>query len=319
MPHAVETMFSVREVPWHRLGTILEDAPDSERALIAAGLNWGVEQHPMPHPLIAGETVEGWAMNVRATDKKVLGICGTFYKVLQNREAFNWMDGILAEGAVYETAGSLHEGKHVWMLARLPEQYKLAGDAIDTFLLVNNSHDGTSSLKAAVVPVRVVCQNTLNLALRKAHRSWSIRHSGDLGAKLDEAKRALKLTHQYMNDLTSVSDLMASMRMAESDWNALCQNLLPVNPDAKNDSTRDRQQERQDMLFKRMFTPDLEPHRMTAWGAINAVADYADHAARARVTDTSAENRFKQVINGHPLVDQAFDLLKGNYTELARV
>ena len=111
----VESMFYVRETPWHGLGTKVMEAPDSEGALIAAGLNWNVVQEP----IFTGENepIRGYKANIRDSDRRVLGVVTDRYKVIQNREAFAFTDELLGQGVRYETAGSLQDGKKVWLLA----------------------------------------------------------------------------------------------------------------------------------------------------------------------------------------------------------
>lgn len=308
MAHEVETMFSVRQVPWHGLGRILDHAPDSEGALVAAGLAWAVTQRDI---YVDGQVVAGYKANVRAKDDKVLGIVGDQYKILQNRAAFGWMDKMLGYGAAYETAGSLQEGKTVWMLAKMPDEYKLVGDPTECYLLVSNSHDGSSCLQASIQPVRVVCRNTLNLALRKTKRFWRIRHSGDLGSKMEEGQRALGLVSDYMRELSIMSYDLARQPFPKDQWRGLVNELLPVADPAKvkRPGTIERQQEQRDILYSRIFADDLANFQWTAWGALGAVADFVDHRAPMRETQTWQESRFKQVTDGHDLLDKALAML----------
>ena len=170
----VETMFSVRETPWHGLGRIVMDAPASREALELAGLDWQVESRNIYSG--TGAMIPGYRANVRSTDDAVLGVVSDRYRIVQNEEAFQFTDDLLGEGVTYETAGSLQGGKKVWMLAKLPEKYIIAGDEVTPYLVFFNSHDGSSGVKVAMTPVRVVCQNTLNLALNNAKRIWTARH-----------------------------------------------------------------------------------------------------------------------------------------------
>ena len=129
----VESMFSVREKPWHGLGTIVMEAPSSAEALRLAGLDWEVVQEPVCTGY--GEPVEGYRANVRSTDRRVLGVVSDRYKVVQNVEAFRFTDELLGKGVRYETAGSLQEGRKVWLLARLPREYIIAGERISPYLV----------------------------------------------------------------------------------------------------------------------------------------------------------------------------------------
>ena len=128
MPANVETMFSVRETPWHGLGRIIMDAPASREALELAGLDWQGESRNIYSG--TGAMIPGYRANVRSTDDAVLGVVSDRYHIVQNEEAFQFTDDLLGEGVTYETAGSLQGGKKVWMLARLPRKYLIAGDLI---------------------------------------------------------------------------------------------------------------------------------------------------------------------------------------------
>ena len=189
----VESMFSVREVPWHGLGTIIQEAPDSEAALKLAGLDWSVKQVPV---LYEGQKT-GHQFNVRESDNRVLGVVGGRYKPVQNAEAFAFTDELVGGDVRYETAGSLADGKRVWMLAKMPDT-RVLDDIVEPYLCLTNGHDGFSSLKVCMTPVRVVCQNTLNMALKGAKRTWTVRHSGNINAKMEEAQQTLGLAQNYM-------------------------------------------------------------------------------------------------------------------------
>ena len=126
MPANVESMFSVREKPWHGLGTIVAEAPDSSAALELAGLDWTVTQKDIA-TADGGKVIPGFKANVRELDDKVLGIVTDRYKVVQNTEAFAFTDALLGEGVRYETAGSLQGGRRIWLLAKLPQQYIING------------------------------------------------------------------------------------------------------------------------------------------------------------------------------------------------
>lgn len=174
----IETMFYVREKPWHGLGTEVSEAPASLDALVYAGLDWRVEQEKVCTE--DGVPIPGYKVNVRSTDHAPLGIVSDRYKVVQNEDDFQFTDDLLGEGVTYETAGALQGGRKVWLLARMPQRYVIAGDEITPYMVFMNSHDGSSGVKVAMTPIRVVCQNTLNLALDSAKRIWAAipaRHS----------------------------------------------------------------------------------------------------------------------------------------------
>ncbi len=191
MPANVETMFYVRVTPWHGIGTCVESALSSKEALEKSGLNWNVVQRPIMAS--SCDPIPGYKANIRDIDNRVLGVVTDRYRVVQNSEAFAFTDALLGEGVKYETAGSLQDGRKVWLLAKLPDKYIIEGEQVDPYLVFSSSHDGSAAIKVAMTPIRVVCQNTLNIALSSAKRVWSTIHVGDLSAKMDEAHNTLLL------------------------------------------------------------------------------------------------------------------------------
>jgi phage/plasmid-like protein (TIGR03299 family) len=147
----VETMFYVREMPWHGLGVRVEEALSSRKALELSGLDWSVIQKSIFTS--DNDLIPSFKANIRESDGKVLGVVTDRYKIVQNNEAFAFTDSLVGEGVSYETAGSLGEGRKVWVLAKLPEKYKLLDDEVTPYLVFSNSHDGTNALKIAMTPI----------------------------------------------------------------------------------------------------------------------------------------------------------------------
>lgn len=191
----VETMMYVREVPWHGLGTMVAEAPTSKEALRLAGLDWKVESRPIFDA--NGQEIPGFVANTRDSDGQVLGVVTNKYRVVQNEEAFAFTDHLIGGEVRYETAGSLRGGRQVWLLARMPAA-KVAGDEVEPYLCFTNSHDCSSSVKVCMTPIRVVCNNTLNLALNSARRTWSMVHTGNISRKIMEAQQTLELADRYI-------------------------------------------------------------------------------------------------------------------------
>jgi len=150
----VETMFFVRYAPWHGLGVRVESALNSREALEASGLNWKVVQKPIMTNEY--EPINGYKANVRETDNKVLGVVTDRYKVVQNSEAFAFTDALLGEGVKYETAGSLQDGKKIWILAKLPDKYIIEGEQIAPYLVFKGRRYQCQSLqgKCGFIPAQ---------------------------------------------------------------------------------------------------------------------------------------------------------------------
>lgn len=304
----VETMFSVREKPWHGLGKIVMEAPTSKDALRLAGLDWNVVQEPIYTEF--NEVVEGYKANVRDSDRKVLGVVSDRYKVVQNADAFSFTDELLGKGVRYETAGSLQEGRKVWLLARLPREYIIGGERISPYLVFSNTHDGSGSVKVAVTPVRVVCNNTLNLALDTASRSFSMVHTGNIQDKIQEAKDTLFMAESYMDCLGAEFEQLRGQKMTDAQVKEFIELLLPIEKDSTQIQSKNMLRLREDMRKRYYDAPDLQKVGNNAYRFINAVSDFATHAKPLRRTANYNENLFARTIDGNPLIDKAYQLLK---------
>ena len=307
MSAEVETMFYTRTAPWHGLGVKVDHALSSEEALVAAGLDWEVVQKE----LFTGDyrPVPGYFANVRDTDNKVLGVVTSRYKIVQNREAFAFTDELLGKGVKYETAGSLREGRKTWILAKLPKTYRMAEDKIMPYLVFSNTHDGSAAIKVAMTPIRVVCSNTLNLALSKADRIWSCNHTGDMEMKLEDARRTLFMAEDYMNELSKEADKLTARKVTDAEVEEYIKLLLPIATDATETTEKNIRKLRRDMKKRYFYAPDLKDVGKNGYRFINAVSDFATHAKPLRETANYKENLFLKTMEGNPLIDKAYQLL----------
>ena len=304
----VETMFYTREKPWHALGTMVAEAPNSKDALRLAGLNWKVLQKPVYTE--NEELVQGYKANVRDTDRKVLGVVTDRYKVIQNEEAFAFTDTLLGEGVRYETAGSLQEGRRVWMLARLPREFIIGGERISPYMVFSNTHDGSGAVKTALTPIRVVCNNTLNLALRTAKRSWSMIHTGDISGKIEEAKNTLLLADEYMTALGQEFENLRKIKLSEKQVLDYIKILLPMEENYSLLQKRGVEKLRADMKMRYFDAPDLKDVGNNGYRFVNAVSDFATHSTPRRKTANYKENIFARTADGNPMIDRAYQLVK---------
>ncbi len=300
----IETMMYVRNKPWHGLGTEVPEAPTSADALRFAGLDWTVRQEPVYNA--RGGVISGYKSNVRDTDGSVLGIVGDRYKVVQNVDAFHFTDDLIGGDVRYETAGSLRDGKQIWLLARMPER-RVAGDSVEPYLCFTNSHDGGGGLKVCMTPIRVVCNNTLNLALGSAKRIWSMRHTENIRERMQEARDCLFLADEYMSNLAVYADHAANKTLYERDVKAILDELFPI---AEHSSDREKAtaEKCRNEFMVCYFAPDIRQFRGTAWGVINAASDLATHSMPHRNTKDYAANNWARVIDGHAIIDKTVKL-----------
>ena len=303
----VESMFYVRETPWHGLGTKVLEAPASKDALQLAGLNWRVMQEPIYTAM--EELVDGYKANVRDSDRKVLGVVTDRYRVIQNDEAFAFTDGLLGEGVKYETAGSLQGGRKVWLLAHMPHEYIISGERISPYLLFSNTHDGSGAIKVALTPIRVVCQNTLNLALANAKRSWSMIHTGDIKEKMQEAKDTLFLAENYMDELGKEFEALRMKKLTDKQVMEYIEILLPIEDGSTPQQEKNMKRLREDMKIRYFDAPDLQGVGKNAYRFVNAVSDFATHAEPLRRTANYKENLFSRTVDGNPMIDKAYQMV----------
>ena len=304
----VETMFYTREKPWHGLGTSVMDAPGSSEALELAGLDWHVVQKDIL--TTDGFPMEGFKANVRETDDQVLGVVTNRYKVVQNEEAFAFTDALLGEGVRYETAGSLQNGRRIWILARLPQQYIISGDEITPYLVFMNAHDGTGAIKVAMTPIRVVCQNTLNLALSTAKRSWSVNHVGDIEGKLEDAKDTLLYAGHYMSELGKEIDHLSQKKLSDRQVYDYIDALFP-DEDGTTGMQRKNIIRLKDEVKRRYFdAPDLQSVGKNAYRFVNAVSDFATHAKPLRERKNYRESLFARTVDGNAMLDKAYGMMQ---------
>ena len=253
-----------------------------------------------------GRVISGYKANTRTSDGKVLGIVGSRYKIVQNADAFQFTDNLIGGDVRYETAGSLQGGKKIWLLAKMPET-KVCDDSVAPYVCFTNTHDGSGAVKAIMTPVRVVCNNTLNLALRTAKRSWSMRHQGNIEGKLEEARQALELAEIYMDSLAKEAEEWANITVNTEHLHKILDAIFPEKANA-TDRAKENVKRNKDQFMACVFAPDLAKFVGTAWGVINAAADFVGHTAPSRNTKSYAENNWNRIMDGHPLVDRVVSL-----------
>jgi len=314
MPANVRTMMYYGEKPWHGLGVELDHPATAVEAISAAGMDWEVEQRELfirvPAAGEYGQVDEHFA-NVRKDTGAVLGVVGAKYEPIQNKEAFEFFDSVVGgKMAIYHTAGVLGAGERVWILAKLPGTLSpVKGDEVDKFLLLANSHNGWSALRMLFTPIRVVCQNTLSIALRgAAGQGIAIRHSGDVMAKAREAQRVLGLANKFYADFSEVAQELARFKLTDSSLESYYNEVLQVKEKV---STRTRNvREELVRLFEQGKGHDRPGVRGTLWAAFNAVAEYTDHVRvpRAKSEAEKTSNRLESVWfgSGARMKDRAF-------------
>ncbi len=312
-----DRMFSVRKAPWHGLGAVLDGYPRSiDEALDKPGLGWGVKTAPVlverraawrddfgrEHPAEL-QRAETYKATLRSDTDELLGIVGSDYEPLDNREAFRFLDELIGSQLHFETAGSLWGGRRVWVLARLPEWVQVGGDQTATYVYVANAHDGSMAVTAAVTPIRIVCANTLGYALSRAQgsdaqRTFRFRHTGGLHTRLHEARRVMQITVNYAEQFRQLGDRLALEPITERALRARVLDRLFAAPDGMGDrAARNREEAKQVVLATFRGQGAAGDTRGAApnskWCAANAIAEYADFGRRYTRRSNQVQRSFE--------------------------
>lgn len=308
MAALIESLFYTRVEPWHGMGIKVEDSPTSEDAIRLAGLDWKVEQKEMF--LADGTKIPDAYANVRDKDNRVLGVVGNRYSIVQNSEAFSFTDSLIGEGCKYETAGSLRDGKQIWLLAHLPEAIQIAGDDVMPYLCFTNTHDGTGSVKVFTTGIRVVCNNTLNQALSNAKRTWSVRHTGSIETKLAVATETLNLANNYMAELKKECEELALKPVDKDKVIEFIKFVVPEEDDMSQRQKTNIRDIRNDIWYRYTYAPDLRDRGQNCLRFLNAVSDTVSHKEPTRRTANYDENHFISLISGDKMLDKAYQICK---------
>jgi phage/plasmid-like protein (TIGR03299 family) len=285
------TFASFREPAWHGLGTVFEEEVNTTKMLELAHLdNWNVrlEEIPMPENFTSDKT-NYFVARSNPFDKKqtdVLGVVGERYRTLQNEDLFSFGDNILDGGGRWETAGSIKGGRQVFGSIALERETVLdpngVGDKVNTYLLVNTSHDGSVAIQASITPVRVVCANTLNLAIgggvgrnRNIKQSFKIRHTQTAEGKVIAAREALGLANAYMDEFDIMAKAMIETEISKAKFDEIVALAYPM-PEKDSKGSLSKWQTKLELIediYQGEFNHMISG---TAWGAFNAMTERLD-------------------------------------------
>jgi phage/plasmid-like protein (TIGR03299 family) len=297
-------MAFVGELPWHRLGKMVPPDVASAEMLRAANLDWTVSKVPATGARVKKKkhgpiVYDRYFVTRAAIDKEtidpVLGIVSQRYELLQNREAFAFFDPFLTAGqARYETAGALGNGERVWVQVRVGRPIEVAeGDVVDKFLLLANSHNGNGAVSLRFTPVRVVCQNTLNLATKGRDHVVNIRHSKRVRDRLadQQVEFLLRLVGETFEHAAEQFSTLAKAKSNAQRRERFLTRLFPPTSSQKEQGDIPKWWDAVDtILADEKVTPPRS--RETMWGLYNAVARAEDYR---ETTEASSEARLSRV------------------------
>src|SRR5665213_3497288 len=294
------SFMSVKEKAWHNLGQVIDRYPTSSEAIQHAGLDYIVEKRPLftydtanyigktvDNIIIPEITVPNFFATVRADTEQVLGVVGNDYEVIQNRDAFSFFDAIVGggDGVLYETCGALGNGERIFITAKLPGYIKVGNDdLIEKYLFLTTSHDGYGSITAAFTPTRIVCNNTLNAALRNCSNSIKIRHTQNANEHLEEAHKVMGISNRLSDYLETVFNQWAKVRITDTNVKQLIQLAMVPNKEVLENIKSGRLDELSS-AFKNICdnvydytqsapSQQTETTKGTVFGAYNAITGY---------------------------------------------
>ena len=271
---------SLREPAWHGLGTILTDEVTTSQMLAAAHLaNWNVRCEEIDLP---GRSHREFYAVTRTNpfdgESDVLGVVGERYKVVQNEDLFSFADNLL-DGGRWETAGSIKNGTVVFGSLALDREIVLdpsgATDKINTYMLVHTSHDGSLAVQASITPVRVVCQNTLNMALSGVKQSYKVRHTQTVDGKVQAAREALGIAHKYLDAFDVEARELFEQSVTDQQFFDIITKVYP-KPEADTKGSMTKWESKIDVLNDIYFGETCANIKGTAWGAYNALTERLD-------------------------------------------
>lgn len=293
---------------WHRLGKVIDHAMSAEEAL--EYVNWQVLQEPAMYYDAKSEeyrVVDGTFINIRQDTGHALGVVGKRYEVIQNREAFDFLDGLRQDGAIeYESVFSIDDGKTVCVLARTPKDSTVAGEPHKQFILFKTSHDGSEAIRIVPTDVRVVCQNTMSLAVRRrGSDSVSIRHTRSARDRLRIAQEAMADVDRTFENYKQSAEMMATVKLTDNDFLTYVNSLVPEVD--RKDSGRSYviSENKRRQLFMNYYhdaRQNNSNYPNTLLAAFHATSQMADHwlprnrnaEKRFTFTQTGGGNTLKQ-------------------------
>lgn len=319
------SFFSVKEKAWHGLGQIIDQFPNSAEALRFAGLDYEVVKRPNIHRLDNGIEIisDNSFYSYRPDTGAVLGDkLGNDYEVIQNVEAFAFFDAIVGgDGIQFETAGALGKGERIFITAKLPEYIKVGNnDLIEQYLFLTTSHDGYGSITAAFTPVRVVCRNTLNAALKNQSNCIKIRHTVNAKERLEQAHKLMGISNTLSAQLETIFNRWTRVQINDPEVKKLIQQAMCPNKEVYNNLLAGKDDQLStafknicDSAFNYAMSNEtqlMDTTRGTLYGAYNAVTGYFQNIRKYK----DDECKLKSLLYGgiaQMRTQRAFDLCLG--------
>lgn len=295
-----DSFVSVKEIPWHGLGKIVEKKMTAFECIKFAGLDYKVLKTKALAKVDGKlQPVLDNSVTYRTDTGSILGIVGARYHIVQNKDAFGFFDAIVGKkAAIYETAGALGVGERIFITAKLPKHIKVGKDVIDQYLYLTSTHDGSGAIRAAFTPIRIVCNNTLQMALQASKRMVSIRHTLNAQRNLEEAHKLMGIVGKQAQQLEEALERMAKVKVTDPQLRKFIE--LAMHPDREQIAEGKFEEE-----FTSRFTNTVDTiHRYalshpsqltpetkgTLYGAYNAISGYFQNVKEFKTGEDKLDN-----------------------------
>lgn len=277
---------NIRTATWEAVGSNISAATSVEEALKISGLDYTVEKVPVF--LEDGTPIPGAFCTKKEGTNDTFGVVGSQFEIIQNQEALSFVDNLVSEGLTFVKAGENH--KMLYLIGKLPS-IEVLGDEVTPYLIFQNSHNGSTTLKATIAPLRIVCQNQFNLTFRKAVNKISLRHTKSIKGRLHTAQQVLLQNTEYLSEFQKQTLGLAQEKVSKKQVDTLLDGIFEIKPEFNPTQVR-RMEEKRDRFLSAYQADDNQNFLGTKWGLINAYTDFVTHKPLRKETPQALENHF---------------------------
>lgn len=286
-------MTTTRTATWTNIGANITKATTVEEALKLSHLDYTVEKIPVF--LQDGTPIPGAFCTKREDSNITYGVVGSQFEIVQNIEGFDFINSMVPEGLRFLKAGENH--RFIYIIAQLPE-FDLMGDKVAPHIIFQNSHSGSTTLKATIAPLRIICQNQFNMTFKKTANKISLRHTKSIKGKLHTAQEVLIRSSDYISEFQKEAILMAQNRVSKTQVDHLLDEVFEIKAEFNPTQVR-RMEEKRDRFMAAYKAEDNQNFIGTQWGLVNAYTDFVTHKPLKKDTPQALENHFiKSTLKG---------------------
>lgn len=277
---------NIRTATWAPIGSNISKATSVEEALRISNLDYTVEKVPVF--LENGTPIPGAFCTKREGTDYTYGVVGSQFEIIQNTEALSFVDNLVSEGLQFVKAGENH--KMLYLIASLPS-IDVLGDQVTPYLIFQNSHNGSTTLKATIAPLRIVCQNQFAMTFRKAANKISLRHTKSIKGRLHTAQQVLLQNTEYLNEFQKQAISMAQNKVSQAQVDSLLDEIFEIKEEFNPTQVR-KMEEKRERFLTAYRADDNQNFIGTQWGLVNAYTDYVTHRPLRKETNQALENHF---------------------------